>query len=476
MIVITYRMRNTPEDLVSLEASINNDNSRYLGINLDQLIDKAGEAISNELLKKYGKQADYAFLCGLGNNGGDGMATARHLAQSKLSGRVTVYLVGRQKDIITQAAQAQWQLLQELVASGKSSNLTLKQDVFAPDIDSHHILVECLSGSGRKGELKKRFRDVIKRATHFRQHLVAIDNPIPGYTWELSLSLFYPKTTDAKVIELSLPSEVSTYTGPGEVKALFQPRRDSYKSQNGKLLIIGGKSDSESTLLSAQAASIYVDAVYLYPITETKMYICVSDPELEDAINQTDAILIGSDWEETLPNKALLNHLLATYPEHRYVLVGTAVTMADIELVKKSGNVVFIPQRNDLPRLLDVNTKTNPEALEGRLRRFSAENNCYLNLLGSISLLFGHNLLTGKTDMRVNKIGQHFMGKPEANAILAGITAAFATKNNLWLSLTAGAFVTGIAGDLTPQLYGQPTSIDELIKNLELAWNECREF
>jgi len=475
--MIICRM-HTPEDLVSVEASINETNSRYLGINLDQLVDQAGAALASELLKKHGKHADYAFLCGLGNNGGDGMAAARHLISAGTLGQVTIYLIGRQKDITTLSALNQWKLLQELVASGRFSNLALKQDVFAPDIDSHHVLIECLAGTGRKGELKKRFRDVVKRATHFRQHMVTLDNPVPGYTWELSLSLNYPKTTDAKVVDLVLPSEVSTYTGPGEVKALFQPRRDSYKSQNGKLLIIGGAADdSGSTLLAARAASTYASEIYIYspPALKSSSFTFVSADELEDALNQTDAILVTSSWKETLPNKALLNYLLGAYRKHSFILTGVSVHMADLELIKKN-NVLFIPQRSELQRLLDVNTRANPEALEGKLRRFAAEHHCYINLKGSISLLFGHNPFTNGIDMRINKTGQQFMGQPGAEGLLAGITAAFATKNDLWLSLIAGAFVTGLTSDLTPLAYGQTVSTDELINSLELAWNECQKF
>ena len=62
------------------------------------------------------------------------MSAARQLAPS-VNGQVTVYLVGRQKDLLTDTARRQWELVQDL----KLPNLKVKQDVFAPDIESNNI-------------------------------------------------------------------------------------------------------------------------------------------------------------------------------------------------------------------------------------------------------------------------------------------------------------------------------------------------
>ncbi len=474
-----------PEHTDIQETFITETNARYLGVDTTELMTTAGDQISELLLKKYGKFPSYAFVCGLGNNGGDGMATARQLAP-RVGGQVTVYLVGRAKDITTDAATHQWELLQQ--ATDQNPNLTVKQDVFAPDVALHHVIIECLSGTGRKGDIKKRFRDVIKRTSHFRQHLVALDSPVPGYTWELSISLMYPKTPDAKVIQLELPSQVYSYTGPGEVKALFQPRRDSYKSQNGKLLILGGSDEYHGApLLAAQAASKYAGLVYFYSTPENEElikgmeselaeFIQVPSAKLGEAVTQVDAVLVGNGWEDNIINKALLNYLLANFPQQKFIIDATAIGMADLDLVKKHGNVLFTPHRGELPRLLQVDAKASTEALEGRLRRFTAEFHCYVNLKSSISLMFGKNPFTGEIDMRINKTGNRGMAKGGSGDELAGITAAFATKNDLWLSMTAGAFISGLAGDLAQNQYGYMFSPTDTIACLQQAWQYCQEF
>ncbi len=54
-------------------------NSRYFGLETLVLMENAGRGVADEISRRYGDRKKIGVVCGLGNNGGDGFVTARHL-------------------------------------------------------------------------------------------------------------------------------------------------------------------------------------------------------------------------------------------------------------------------------------------------------------------------------------------------------------------------------------------------------------
>ena len=77
----------TPEQLTR----ISDINSAYLGIDTLQLVENAGSALAREIAKRNFKKI--AFFCGTGNNGGDGLVAARHLAGTGRKLKFTYFAV-----------------------------------------------------------------------------------------------------------------------------------------------------------------------------------------------------------------------------------------------------------------------------------------------------------------------------------------------------------------------------------------------
>ncbi len=447
-------------------------NAKYLGISGTDLMEKAGERIAEEVIKKYGKDISIGVLCGLGQNGGEGFSIARHLINKGVD-KVLVYLVGRNQDIKNEAALNHWERLKEI----KNGNLIVKQDVFAETVEDHDLFLECLTGVESKSKLTKRFADIIKRIVRFKGKKVVIDSPVPGYKWDYSISLTYPKTSEAVVVNVGMPKEVDLYTGPGEVKVLEKPQKETHKTQNGKVLIIGGSDIYHGApLMAAMAASKLVGEVYFYSTPENKTlvesmksqlpeFITVSENELEKYMEYADVLLIGPGLEDNLLNRALVKYLLEKYPDKKKVIDAYAISMVDKDLLKGS---VLTPHRGEIRHLFPGedsflrNTKTGGDAVEGRLRRFVKETGAYVILKGHVSLLFGP-----EGEFKMNKTGNAGMAKGGSGDILSGIIAALATKNDLWLSLCAGAFINGLAGDLCFQEVGYNFSATDLIPKMQ---------
>lgn len=456
------------------QSIINDTNSRYYGFNSDKLVEQVGSSAAKLLVSKYGLKHSFAFVCGLGNTGAIGITAARHLAKLGAAS-VRVYLAGRSNDLKTSAGSKAWQKLLH-------DKIEYSQDIFGKDIEKHEIFIECLLGTGFNGKLYKRFHDIVFRLTRLKSKIVAIDNPLPGYKWDYAISTGYPKTEDSVVIDIEIPEKVLRYTGPGEMKIIKVPRKHSYKTQNGQVLIIGG---SEKYIgapqLAAKAAANYAGLTYLYSPTELDLsmaepaeFILVSDSDLHQTIEQVDTILIGPGLAENYVNETLINSILRDFPTKTFVLDSKAIVMADKNLVSICGKVIMTPHRGELSYIFAKSDQANlskHKSLEGQLRRYAIKHHCYINLKSSVSLLFGAD-----AEFKFNTSGNAGMAKGGTGDAMAGLTAAFATRNDPWIAMSAAAFINGLAGDLAAQELGFNYSVNETISFQQKAMQLCYEF
>ena len=73
-----------------------------LGVPADTLMENAGRAVAEELLRELPSGAEVSIVCGRGNNGGDGLVVARHLHQMGVD--VLVVLLGEVANLSADAA------------------------------------------------------------------------------------------------------------------------------------------------------------------------------------------------------------------------------------------------------------------------------------------------------------------------------------------------------------------------------------
>jgi len=108
----------TAEDIARLDK-----NSSTLGIPTGFLMECAGLQATNKLMEKYplSPESLVVIFCGTGNNGGDGMVIARHLASRGVPCHIA--LVGDPTHIRTEDARRNWIILQQLNLSVKISIL-----------------------------------------------------------------------------------------------------------------------------------------------------------------------------------------------------------------------------------------------------------------------------------------------------------------------------------------------------------------
>ena len=135
------------------------------------MMENAGAAATRRLIEKFGdvESKNILVLAGLGNNGGDGLVMARHLAGYKAS--VIVQLLGTPEKIKTEESNWNWSILEKMVSvkliSGNSFDLDLKFDV----------VVDGILGTGITGEIREPYASAIDFINQTNCFKFAVDVP-----------------------------------------------------------------------------------------------------------------------------------------------------------------------------------------------------------------------------------------------------------------------------------------------------------
>ena len=135
------------------------------------MMENAGAAAVRRLLEKIDdvKSKNILIFVGLGNNGGDGLVMARHLAG--YGAKVTVMLLGSPDKIKTEESSWNWEILQKMPSVNLISGDSLKFD-FKPD-----VIIDGILGTGISGEIREPYASAIDFINHANCYKFAVDVP-----------------------------------------------------------------------------------------------------------------------------------------------------------------------------------------------------------------------------------------------------------------------------------------------------------
>ncbi|MGA2665878.1 MAG: NAD(P)H-hydrate epimerase, partial [Nitrososphaerales archaeon] len=163
----------TPEEMRKAEARA----SSY-GLDEAALMGRAGAAVADVIEERYprvpgrGKRR-VLVVCGLGNNGGDGLVAARRLAEGSL---VRVLLLGTAEAIKTREAAENWSLLGGTVERAEVADESLlleRRDWF----EWAEVVLDAVLGTGVRGAVREPLATAIGLINGARCARVAIDVP-----------------------------------------------------------------------------------------------------------------------------------------------------------------------------------------------------------------------------------------------------------------------------------------------------------
>ena len=437
-------------------------NAIYYGYPIELLMERAGRGIANVLLKKYGRNKRIGFFCGPGNNGGDGFAAARYLRKASSP---EVYLMTGVSKIKTPESRRNWQRFK----GEKYINVRAK------DIPNNFdIVVECLFGTGIQGKIKEPYGSVIKKLNRLRGRKVTIDLPAPGFKPKLNISMMFPKAPKAVVVDIGYPSSLKEKIGVGEMKVLHRPKPGSHKGNNGKLLIVGGSDEYHGApLLAAKIAGKIVDLVYFSSVPQNNILvkkikarlaevITVPRQDVMSYIKKVDAVLLGPGLGVNKETEKLVNKLLKKFSKKNFVLDADALQVVDKRLLNR--NCIITPHHTEFKRLFKkLSTRSNVDSASQKYK-------CVIALKGK------EDYVCGPEECKINKTGNAGMTKGGTGDVLAGLIAALACKNDLFLAASAGVFINGLAGDRLKKKVSYYYSASDLVREIPRTIKWCEDY
>jgi len=144
-----------------------------LGIPSVVLMENAGRGVAH-VLHALGIHGPVVIACGKGNNGGDGLVVARHLANAACD--VLVLLFARPDELSPDAA-IQWNIAQRMRLPAKIVSQPLDEATLAATFAKAEWIVDALFGTGLTGPVRSPFDRVITLINASAARVLAVDIP-----------------------------------------------------------------------------------------------------------------------------------------------------------------------------------------------------------------------------------------------------------------------------------------------------------
>ncbi len=135
------------------------------------MMENAGAAAVRRLITKIDniELKNILIFVGLGNNGGDGLVMARHLAG--YGAKVTVMLLGSPNKIKTEESNWNWSILEKMPSVKLMSGDSFEFD-FKPD-----VIVDGILGTGISGDIREPYASAINFINEANCYKFAVDVP-----------------------------------------------------------------------------------------------------------------------------------------------------------------------------------------------------------------------------------------------------------------------------------------------------------
>ena len=157
---------------ITVEQMYNIENKGHdMGFLKKFMMENAGAAAVRRLIEKFGnvESKNILIFVGLGNNGGDGLVMARHLAGH--TANVTVLLLGTPDKIKTEESSWNWSILEKMPSVKLISGNTFDFN-FKPD-----IVIDGILGTGITGEIREPYTSAINYINETNCFKFAVDVP-----------------------------------------------------------------------------------------------------------------------------------------------------------------------------------------------------------------------------------------------------------------------------------------------------------
>lgn len=474
-----------------------------------ELMERAGLAVARcaaSLLQRHGGRT-VLLIAGKGNNGGDAIVAARHLAAAGMA--PVLVLLGRREELSGDPAAHFRQLTAAVQVIEAASADQLRQVATATD---PAVVVDGVLGTGLTGEVREPHATAIRLINSLHRPTIAVDIPsgldsdsgaVHGVAVQADITvtmglpkigLLQPSATDyvgrIEVADLGFPdtavrevsSDVELLTATDLRWLLPRRRRSAHKGDFGHLLIVAGAEGyTGAPVMCAHAAArsgaglVSVAAPRaIYPIVAAQ---CPPEvmPQPVDVDSLTaevlagyDAVAIGPGLGRSAEARSLVWRVL-THARCPVVVDADglyALTDALDALAKLRRSLVLTPHPGEMGRLIGLSAAAVQQDRWGVARRFAAQQHAMVVLKGA------GTVVTDGGTLWINNTGNPGMARGGMGDALTGIIGALLAQRLAPLDAArVGVFVHGLAGDLACEQQGeQALLVSDLIAALAAAF------
>ena len=459
------------------EVKVLDANAAARGVPTSTLMENAGKGVAEAMMKEFDlKGKTVLILCGTGNNGGDGLVAARLLRKVC---KVKVFLVGDPK---TQISKSNLSKVKALVFP-KDVDI----DGIKPQIKTADLIIDALLGVGPEGDLRAPYPTLISAVNSSKAKVLSIDLPTGIGTKtvirpDLTVTFHDRKEGMTKensgkilVVDIGIPPEAMTYTGPGEPLLIPKPGPDTHKGMRGNLLIVGGGPYYGAPALAALAAQrCGIDLVFL-PIPET-IVERVAAHSLNFIIRPLGGGHITEDHVETISeyfkratamvlgpgigeesNEAVLE-LVRSCPLPMVIDADAIKAMSGLEKELHGASIVFTPHGGEFKHLTGERPKADLEERAVQVRSWADKYNSTILLKGHI------DIISDGTRIKRNATGNEAMAVGGTGDVLSGITGTLLAKGmSPFDAARVAAYINGKAGDIARSRLGHSLTATDVI-------------
>lgn len=473
------------------------------GLSSQVMMQRAGLAAFNQLLKHWPAAQTIAVFCGNGNNGGDGyiLATLAHQAGLK----VTVWQVGDESKIQGDALQAKI----EYEKTGSSIH-KLKADTVLDKVD---VIVDAILGIGFHGKLSSEVNDAVTKINAMQSQVLAIDVPTgvnadTGYVEEHAIyatatitfiglklglltgagcaysgkvtvdNLQLPINVEESISPVAEEIRLSMYTG------YLKPRtKNWHKGLSGHVLIVGGDKGLSGAVRMAASAALRVGAGLVSVATHIEHAALINSqyPEimshgisqvsdLDPLLKKANIIVLGPGLGQSAWSKEVWSYVIAN--PHPMIVDADGLNFL-AQYPQQHSHWILTPHPGEAARLLkDANAETVQKD------RLNAINQLHQQFNGVCILKGAGSLIKGKGIAGLCRYGNPGMATAGMGDLLSGVLGGLLAQNitaSMEDIAKLGVVMHALAGDLAAEHGERGMMATDLLPYLRYLCNPINE-
>ncbi len=492
--------------LTSTEAQSSDRLMIERGTSLETLMERAGLAVARSAAAlaggAYGKRA--VIVSGKGNNGGDGLVAARHLAARGMA--VDVFLLSDRESL---GSHAHAQL--DALARGGHVARAGSADRISRALARSDVAIDAIFGTGFRGVPEAQHLQAIEALNAGSAPVVSVDVPsgVEGDTGavrgaavsaDVTVAMVAPKLGDVlhpgaahagvlEIADIGIPAELLradvSVIEAADVRGWLPVRPDAaHKRSSGVVLVIAGSAHmTGAPRLVAEGAlragAGLVTIAVPEPILQVVQATAVEPTFL--GLPATDGALSEEAWDVLAPeldrfDAVALGPGLSTAPAaaalaRRIVLESVVPVVADADAINafagrasdlhnRAALGVITPHTGEFGRLFGI---PSSEVLEDRLgfvRKAAAET-------GGVVLLKGPRTVVAipDGDVWINPTGGPALATGGSGDVLTGVIAALIARGLGGAEAAAtGAFLHGMSGEIVSRRTGEGSTASDIAR------------